>query len=336
MKKLAILGLGHIGQYVFDILSQNNSFDVEGYDLKNGYDLSNESVLNNIIKTVDGVLVSTPFFLNKRIAMLCNQHSVDYFDLTESVEVTDYVKSLNKARFVTQCGLAPGMVSIIANHMASKFSKVRDIEIRVGALPVNANNHIGYYRTWSTEGLVNEYIHPCPALKDGELVELEPLALAEMVSMGGHFLEARTTSGGLGSLAHSWQGKARNVNYKTLRYPGHWNLMQCLKDDLGMSENFKTYVDLFNKNIPLTTQDCVYIMINVSGYHNDSLYTDTYSKIINYNEDATAIQITTGNGIMAVLDVWNKGKLDNCMGWIRQEELDYCDIWSSQYSSCYQ
>ena len=75
---------------------------------------------------------------------------VDYFDLTESVDVTEYVKTLNNAKFITQCGLAPGMVSIIANNIASEFSHVKSIQIRVGALPMNTNNHMGYYRTWNT------------------------------------------------------------------------------------------------------------------------------------------------------------------------------------------
>lgn len=335
MKKLAILGMGHIGTYVFNTLQQDPNFDVTGYDLRLGHDLSDESLLNDIIKNCDGVLASTPFFLNKKIAQLCNEHGTDYFDLTESVDVTNYVKTLANAKFVTQCGLAPGMVNIIANHMATQYNKVQDIEIRVGALPVDANNHMGYYRTWSTEGLINEYIHPCPAVKNGTLTILDPLTQAEVVNLGGTLLEAMTTSGGLGSLAETWQGRAQNVNYKTLRYPGHWTLMRFLKDDLGLASNFDTFVDLFNTHIPVTTQDCVYIMIRVSGWKDGNLHTDIYSKVINYQDDVTSIQITTGRGVMAVLDSWQKGGMDHLTGWIRVEDLDYNSVWNSIYSTCY-
>lgn len=336
MKKLAILGLGHIGQYVFDTLNNDPSFNVTGYDLKLGHDLNDEKTLKEIISKVDGVLASTPFFLNKKIALVCNELCVDYFDLTESVDVTDMVKSLTNARFVTQCGLAPGMVSIIANQLAKPLEIVNDIEIRVGALPVNATNHIGYYRTWSTEGLVNEYIHPCPALKEGQLITVDPLGEEEHVCFDGKNLEACTTSGGLGSLAESFIGKARNVNYKTLRYPGHWTHMKFLRDDLGLKDNFETFVDLLNKQIPVTHQDCVYILINVSGYKDGVLHTQQYSKIVYYNNDTTAIQLTTGSGVMAVLDVWNQGLLDNQQGWIKQEDINFNGVWSSKYSSCYQ
>lgn len=335
MKKLAILGLGHIGQYVLDTLSANPAFCVKGYDLTLGHDLADPEQLLDILRNVDGVLASTPYFLNRTIAQLCNELSVDYFDLTESVEVTNYVKTLDRARFVTQCGLAPGMVSVIANHMALDYERVQDIEIRVGALPTSANNHMGYFRTWSTEGLVNEYIHPCPALRHGELVSLEPLTHPESVTVNGTLLEAMTTSGGLGSLAQSWQGCARHVNYKTLRYPGHWNLMRFLKDDLGMKDNFQTFVDLFNRNIPLTRQDSVYIWINVTGWRGNSLCASQYARCIPHTDTVTAIQLTTAGGAMAVLDVWNQGGLDNLRGWIAQEQLSYSAVWNSEYAQCY-
>lgn len=334
MKKLAILGLGHIGKYVHDTLWYDPSFsgNISGYDLSTGYDISNEEVVRDIVKENDGVLASTPFFLNKMIAKQCDENNCDYFDLTESVEVTDYVKTLSNARFVTQCGLAPGMVSIIAQHQANKFNSVEKIEIRVGALPASSSNHLGYYRTWSTEGLINEYIHPCPSVKNGKLTLVNPVEDFENITFGGMQLEAANTSGGLGSLADTWQGIANTVNYKTLRYPGHWDLIRFLKDDLGLSENFDVYVKLFNSNIPQTKKDVVYILINVTG---DGNVLQQYSIIIPFFDGVTAIQRATGSGVMAVLDIWNMGSIDQLGGWIKQEELIFQDIWNSKYSKCY-
>jgi len=335
MKKLAVLGLGHIGSYVQSILSRNPDFTVTGYDQTNGHDLGDHDTLHRIIAQVDGVLASTPFFLNKQIAGICDEHGVDYFDLTESVDVTNYVKTLNNARFVTQCGLAPGMVSVIANHMAAQFDQVADIQIRVGALPASTNNHMGYYRTWNTEGLINEYIHPCPAIRKQQRVMLDPLEELEQVNFEGQLLEAATTSGGLGSMADTWQGRAQSVDYKTLRYPGHWALMKFLKDDLGLASNFRRFVDIFNQSVPQTDHDYVYILINVTGHIGGHLHIKQYSKRIESVPGATAIQRTTGDGVMAVLDAWQKGALDNQRGWIQVENIDNGSIWSSQYSRCY-
>ena len=336
VKKLAVLGMGHIGSYVLDTLSKDPNFNVSGYDLSNGYNLSNRNTVADIIKNVDGVLASTPFFLNKQIAELCNEYSADYFDLTESIDVTDYVKTLNNAKFVTQCGLAPGMVSIIANNMAVKFDHVKQIQIRVGALPMNANNRMSYYRTWNTEGLINEYIHPCPAIRNKQKTYLEPLTEFENITLEGQILEAVTTSGGLGSMADTWSDRAESVDYKTLRYPGHWDKMRFLKDDLDMASNFRTFVDLFNKNIPQTDKDYVYILINVTGNKNNQHQIQQYSKRIESRGNTTAIQLTTGHGVMAVLDAWQQGSMDQLKGWIRVEDIDYNSIWSSRYSSCYQ
>lgn len=334
MKKLAILGLGHIGKHVFDVLRADDRFEVTGYDFSTGHDLNNQALLTNIIKDVDGVLASTPFFLNIGIANLCNEYGRDYFDLTESVDVTNHVKMLDNASFVTQCGLAPGMVSIIANKIAIQFDSVKDIEIRVGALPENANNHMGYYRTWNTEGLINEYIHPCTAVRNGEIVELEPLADIEEVMINGAKLEAANTSGGIGSLCDTWLGKANNVNYKTLRYPGHWSLMRFLKDDLGMKQNFQTFVDLFNTNVPETDKDFVFVLISVKGYRNNKYIVRQYSKIIESRPGVTAIQRTTAGGAMAVLDSWAMGKVTK-RGWVKQEELDFESVWTSRYAESY-
>lgn len=338
MKRLAVFGLGHIGSYVLDSIrsSVNMPIEVNGYDLSTGADLGDESFLQRTVPGYDGVLASTPFFLNKRIAEVCAQWGVDYFDLTESVEVTDYVKTLTgPSKFITQCGLAPGMVSIIAAHLATKFKEVEDINIRVGALSTNANNHLQYYRTWNTEGLINEYIHPCPALVDGVLTQLRPLEDREVVTMGGLRLEAANTSGGIGSLAESFRGRARNVNYKTLRYPGHWDLVKFLADDLGMADNFHTFVDLFNKYVPVCTTDRVYIHISVSGRDGGVYRQEQYTKIIECTSQRTAIQISTGNGVLCVLDAWSRGLLDSQRGWIAQEALPSEAIYSSQWFEPY-
>lgn len=342
MKKLAILGLGHIGKYVYETLQYNKKFpEVNGYDLTNGYDLNDDFILEEIIKKHDGVLASTPFFLNKKIAEICAKYNKDYFDLTESVEVTDYVKELSKkqdcrSRFVTQCGLAPGMVSIIANYLASKFSQVESIEIRVGALPINPTNSLSYYRTWNTEGLVNEYINPCPALINNKLIDLEPVADVRKIVFDGLKLESANTSGGIGSLPHSYINRAKNVVYQTLRYPGHWSKIKFLKEELGLKSNFETYVKLFNENIPMTNQDVVYILIDVMGYDDQGQKNiRQYHKKIKHNDDATAIQLSTAGGVMAVLDSWIKGDLDHFVGWVRQEHLDFYSVWTSSYADVY-
>ena len=334
MKKLAIFGLGHIGKYVYDTIDKNE-FEVEGFDISQGHDFNMDEVVRHLVKKFDGVLASTPFYVNKRIAAACNDYGVDYFDLTESIDVSQFVAGLQNSKFIPQCGLAPGMVSVIANNMAKEFEEVRDIHIRVGALPQTVNNYMRYNRTWNTEGLINEYCNLCITLKQGHILWADPLTDQETIFIDGIEFEAANTSGGIGTLANTYTQKAETVNYKSLRYPGHFQIIRALKNDLGMKKNFNTFVDLFNKNIPETNLDVVYVVVNVSGYNGDKFSSRQYIKTIKSNTEHTAIQIATGSGVLAVIDSWNKGNLDSHKGLLKQEDLDYNSIFNSKYAECY-
>lgn len=336
IKNVAILGLGHIGKHIQYRLLGDERLAVTAFDLTTGHDLSDPGVLDGIAKQNDAVIAATPFFLNRPIAFACSNHNTAYFDLTESNEVADYIKRLHaKTPMVSQCGLAPGMVSIIASYMTEKFQEVKSIAVRVGALPKSPNNRMGYNLTWNTEGLINEYIHPCKAVVDGKFTLVSPLEDLENVVINGIQLEAANTSGGLGSLAETWAGKCESVTYKTLRYPGHWGHMKFLKDDLGLKENFQTYVDLFNKNVPITDLDRVFILIKVTGIADGRLQENVYSKIIERDDMGTAIQISTASGVLAVVDAWVKGHLDGLTGLVKQEEIPFLPMLRGRYSSCY-
>lgn len=335
MKKLAILGLGKIGSYILNTLDKSQFESVQGFDKINGHDFYNDEVLKEIIKNYNGVLACTPFYLNKKIANICEEFNVDYFDLTESIDVSQHVATLKNAMYIPQCGLAPGIVSIIANKLATELETVKDIKIRVGALPQIVNNKLKYYRTWNTEGLINEYCNLCISLKYGAIFWADPLVDQESLCIDGIEFEAANTSGGIGSLAYTWQGKADNVNYKTIRHPGHFEIMRVLKQELGMKQNFDTFVRLFEENVPETNLDAVYIVITVTGTNQGKLVTTNYKKAIACTSSNTAIQITTGNGVMAVLDVWSQGLLEGRKGLVKQEDLPFEHIWNSKYSSCY-
>ena len=249
VKKIAVLGLGHIGSIVqlelekyknsgVGLLDPNNTLEVFGYDLSNGVDFSDPKVVPALLDGMDAVIATTPYMFNHYIAKTAAEQNVAYFDVTEDVETTKLIEEMDtEAPMVPQCGLAPGMVSILANTMADTFDSVDKIEIRVGALPQAPNNHMRYNFTWSTIGLINEYCNECYELEDDSLITRAPLSNPEKLILNGMDLEAATTSGGIGTLAESWVGSARTVNYKTIRYPGHFQYMRFLRDDLKMGDN---------------------------------------------------------------------------------------------------
>ena len=107
-----------------------------------------------------------------------------------------------------QCGLAPGFISIVANDLARRFDKLDEVRMRVGALTEHPTNRLKYELTWSTEGLVHEYLAKCDAIVDGKACKVQPLEGYETFTLDGIDYEAFNTSGGVGTLGD------------TLRRPG--------------------------------------------------------------------------------------------------------------------
>src|SRR5690606_7281367 len=134
------------------------------------------------------VLSAAPFHLTTRIAEAAAKSGVHYLDLTEDVASTGRVKELAKGAktaVIPQCGLAPGFISIVAYDLAKRFDKLDSVRMRVGALPQYPSNALNYNLTWSTDGVINEYIEPCEAIVNGELTEVPALEEREEFSLDG-------------------------------------------------------------------------------------------------------------------------------------------------------
>ena len=209
--------------------------------------------------------------------------------------------------FVPQCGLAPGFISIAANELAKHFDELRSIKLRVGALPQHPNNVLKYSLTWSTEGLINEYGNPCQAVVDGKMVESAPLEGLEEIEIDGTLYEAFNTSGGLGSLAESYGKQCEQINYKTMRYPGHCAQMRLLMNDLKLNSDRATLKRVLEHAVPQTLQDVVIVYAAVAGKQDGELREENYVNKIYPQVIAgrlwSAIQVTTAAGITAVVDL---------------------------------
>ena len=185
-----------------------------------------------------------------------------YFDLTEDVATTKAIRKIAKHAakgqiFMPQCGLAPGFVSIAANHLAQGFDRLEEVRLRVGALPQFPTNEMKYNLTWSTDGLINEYGNPCEAIHEGKMLEVLPLEGLEHFSLDGVDYEAFNTSGGVGTLCETLRGKVRTLNYKTIRYRGHRDLIAFLMNELRLNDRRALLKDILEHSVPMTPQDVV-------------------------------------------------------------------------------
>ena len=258
----------------------------------------------------DAVISSLPFYCNPGVAKVARDAGMHYFDLTEDVEVTRAVRATAEGAataFVPQCGLAPGFISIAANELITHFDELRSIRMRVGALPQHPNNVLKYSLTWSTEGLINEYGNPCFAIADRRLVEAAPLEGLEEIEIDGTLYEAFNTSGGLGSLGETYGERCEQMNYKTIRYPGHCEQMRLLMNDLKLNHDRATLKRILENAVPQTLQDVVIVYVAVSGRQDGELREENYVNKIYPQEILgrlwSAIQVTTAAGITAVVDL---------------------------------
>jgi saccharopine dehydrogenase-like NADP-dependent oxidoreductase len=268
---------------------------------------------------------------------------LSYFDLTEDVQTAQTIKQLAaQARqgqiFMPQCGLAPGFVSIAANHLAQQFEKLEEVELRVGALPIFPTNEMKYNLTWSTDGLINEYGNPCEAIVEGKLIQVLPLEGLEHFSLDGVDYEAFNTSGGVGTLCDTLAGNVRNLNYKTVRYRGHRDLMFFLMNELRLNDRRALLKDILENAVPMTPQDVVLIFITVTGTKSGRLTQLTDARKIYHatvhGEPWSAIQITTAAGICAALDLHaTHQKFDR--GFVCQERISLDEFLANRFGRYY-
>ncbi len=356
MKSIVIVGAGKIGSMIAQLLAGCGDYAVTVIDRSAqqlcrletaasvttiAADITRGSELQGILKGKFAVLSAAPYHATRLIAEAAKAAGAHYLDLTEDVASTRTVKQLAagaRTAFIPQCGLAPGFITIVASDLASHFDELQDVRMRVGALPKFPSNALNYNLTWSTDGVINEYCEPCEAIVNGQLRETQPLEELEEFSLDGVLYEAFNTSGGLGTLCETLAGKVRNLNYRTIRYPGHAAIMKALLNDLRLRDRRELLKDILENAVPVTLQDVVIVFVTVSGRRGGQLVQETYANKIYAapvgGRVRSAIQITTAGGICAVLDMLSAGDLPQS-GLIRQEQIALAPFLANRFGRCY-
>ena len=356
MKEIVVVGAGKIGSMIAELLGGCGDYAVTVVDRsqaqldrletsapikKAAIDITQGDALRKVLSGKFAVLSAAPYHATRLIAEAAKSGGAHYLDLTEDVASTRAVKQLSagaRTAFVPQCGLAPGFITIVAADLASRFEQLNDVRMRVGALPEFPSNALNYNLTWSTDGVINEYCEPCEAIVNGQLRETQPLEELEEFSLDGILYEAFNTSGGLGTLCETLAGKVRNLNYRTIRYPGHAAIMKALLNDLRLRDRRELLKDILENAVPITLQDVVIVFVTVSGMRAGQLMQETYANKIYAapmgGRVRSAIQITTAGGICAVLDMLSAGEIPQS-GLIRQEEIGLKAFLANRFGKVY-
>ena len=354
--RITLLGAGHIGQTIARLLGASGDYDLTVVDRSAAAlqalakdpvntqqaDTADAHALLGVLRGRDAVINALPYHLATLAAGVAREAGCHYFDLTEDVAATRAIKVLAQGAstaFMPQCGLAPGFIGIVAAHLAQSFDTLQDVKMRVGALPAFPTNALKYNLTWSVDGLINEYCHPCEAIRQGKTIEALPLEGLEHFSLDGTEYEAFNTSGGLGTLCETLAGRVQTLDYKSVRYPGHRDLMKLLLEELQLNQDTQTLKDIMRKSIPSTMQDVVLVFVTVSGMRDGGLVQEVFARKIfadrSESNPLSAIQITTAAGVCAAVDLFREGRLPQ-RGFIRQEEVALPDFLANRFGSAYQ
>jgi saccharopine dehydrogenase (NAD+, L-lysine-forming) len=334
-RKVAVLGLGKVGHLAAELLA-GAGFEVTGIDAREVSgcpfpvkvaDLADTSALASALAGNEAVLSCLPYHLNIGVSTVAHGLGLHYFDLTEDVPTTQHIRGLaktSKGIMAPQCGLAPGFVGIVGAHLAEQFDKVRSIRLRVGALPQNPTGLLGYAFNWSPEGVVNEYLNDCEVIEEGVHKNVSAMEWLETIYIDGVHLEAFTTSGGLGTMCETYAGRVENLDYKTMRYPGHVQLMNFFFHELLMRENREAAGRILTHAKPPVDEDVVYVHVAAEGWVEGQLkrreFVRAYYPLEIGGRRRTAIAWTTSASVVAVIEMVRDGAIP-AKGFLKQEDI---------------
>jgi lysine 6-dehydrogenase len=199
-------------------------------------DVGDSGRVTELMGQYDACLSAVNYWHNLQLTRCAIEAGTHFCDLGGNNDVVQSQLDLDSQAFdagvtvVPDCGLAPGMANILAAQGIRRLDEVAVVRIRVGGLPQNPKPPLGYQLDFAVEGLINEYVERCIVVRDGVKLFVEPLSEIEEIEFPPPFgkLECFHTSGGLSTLAHTFAGRIRDMDYKTIRYPGHGARMGAL------------------------------------------------------------------------------------------------------------
>ena len=300
--RMLVLGAGRMGLgAVHDLASQHDVrevtvADVDGEKARSvaervgrnvtpvAFDASDHRAAVNLMRDHAAVISCVNYWHNEHLARAAIQAGTNFCDLGGNNDVVARELDLDRearaagVNVVPDCGLAPGMVSLLVAHAAAQFDDLEAVHIRVGGLPQDPKPPLDYQLVFSVEGLINEYVEPARVIRDGKIMMVESMTEVESLEFPEPFgrMEAFQTSGGTSTLPETFFGRVRELDYKTIRFPGHAAKFKTMID-LGLCSSEPVEVDgqrvvprrafgeLLMKHLPADGPDVVLVRVEVKG-----------------------------------------------------------------------
>ncbi len=263
--------------------------------------------LRELLARCQAAISCVPYNYNLRLTRMAITTGTNFCDLGGNNTVVRRQLALDQkaqaagCTMIPDCGLAPGMTNILVADAVRRLDRTEAVRIRVGGLPVKPQPPLFYKLVFSALGLLNEYAEPCLVLRNGKIQRVKALTDPEMVAFPPPFgrLEAFHTSGGASTLPETFQGKIKELDYKTIRYPGHRLMFELfMKIAVGNWHRLPRaeLACALEKVLGWETEDVVLLRVDAVGVKNGSRRLLRY-ELIDYADKKTgltAMMRTTG------------------------------------------
>ena len=291
----------------------------------------------------DVLLDCSPGGQAPRMATFARDFKMHYANLTEYVAETDQIIKIAEGAetgFILQTGLAPGFINVLAMSLYDKFvaecgtTEVERVAMKVGALTAHAQAPHFYGFTWSPIGVATEYVKNCRVVRNRQITELPALSERETIVIGGRNFEADLTSGGAADLPEFFTGKAKALDYKTLRHPGHFGWAQSVIHEYANDSSLPDRVlERFLKDIPAVEDDFVVVHASVDGFDENGVRRMVekafFVEPININgHNLRAIQTTTAGPLCESAMLLLTGKYK---GVVLQSQIDHAGFLQGKF-----
>jgi len=323
--KITVIGAGSIGSAIVrelcawnEVVSQVQVCDTRSRSLQKLHeqvdtqllrsfqvDARDVNVLSQILRGSDCAISCVPPEMNPDLAELCLEAGVNFCDLGGNDRIVSQELALaERAReksvwIVPNCGLAPGLVNVLALHGIQQFDRPRSVSLRVGDVPLHPKEPFNFRISWSAERILEDYTNPAQFIEDGRIVEVDALTRSEDI----HFdeepfgeMEAFCTQGGLSTLTDTLNGKVDTFEHKTIRWPGHAHQMRFVMG-LGLAEERRigvhthlTYRDILVRRMRDRLggdyEDAVLMRVLISGEKDGETKSLLYEMVERYDESS--------------------------------------------------
>ena len=243
-------------------------------------DVADHAAVTALMRDHAAAISCVNYWLNEQLAKAAIDAGTNFCDLGGNNTVVATELALDDAaraqgvNVIPDCGLAPGMTQVLVAHAVSRFEQVDEIHIRVGGLPLSPKPPLDYQLVFAVEGLINEYVERARVLRGGKIVEVDSMTEVEELEFPAPFgtMEAFQTSGGTSTLPDTYLGRVRELDYKTIRYPGHCAKFKAMID-LGLCSSEpvdgvvprKFFGEMLVRHLPHDEPDVVLVRVEVAG-----------------------------------------------------------------------